>query len=367
MRARSRENPAPGALARPSVAMPPSRWPLIAFGLGLLFVSLLLFQTLEAKRQRVVTPALSTRALAQGAPAPVPELVLPSYSGGYAEPPPRSMAAPAATQIAHSLPPVIQSNPPASRRAVRTPTLPSQGLGRGLTAGAASPPPTYTPPPPANVLPPQPNPPLGTARRPTLGSAGAAASQSVSASIIGDPATTIVEGSLIHAVLETALDSTRGGKVRALVTRDIQGFDGTRVLIPRGSRLIGEYQSDVAPGQKRALVMWTRLLRPDGVSMALQSPAADAMGRAGVEGKVNTHFMERLGATLLRSSIDYGAMAAAQSIGNGAVVVVPQSVQNASEPLAQSMQIRPTLRVKPGTRIAVFVARDLDFSGVDAP
>jgi len=63
-------------------------------------------------------------------------------------------------------------------------------------------------------------------------------------------------------VLETAFDSTRPGLARALVQSDVRGFDGSRVLIPRGSRLIGEYRSDVAPGQHRALVNWTRLIRP---------------------------------------------------------------------------------------------------------
>src|SRR3546814_16231131 len=84
--------------------------------------------------------------------------------------------------------------------------------------------------------------------------------------------TTVPQGTLIPAVLETAFNSTGSGFARALVQRDIYGFDGARVLIPRGSRLHGEYASDTSPGQKRAFVTWTRLIRPDGVTIAPASP-----------------------------------------------------------------------------------------------
>src|SRR3546814_2996545 len=77
--------------------------------------------------------------------------------------------------------------------------------------------------------------------------------------------TTVPQGTLIPAVLETAFNSTGSGFARALVQRDIYGFDGARVLIPLGSRLIGEYASDTSPGQKRAFVTWTRIIRPAGV------------------------------------------------------------------------------------------------------
>ncbi len=82
-------------------------------------------------------------------------------------------------------------------------------------------------------------------------------------------ATTVPQGTLISAVLETAFDSTRTGFARALVQRDIRGFDGTQVLIPRGSRLIGEYATDNAPGQKRAMIAWSRLIRPDGITIEI--------------------------------------------------------------------------------------------------
>jgi type IV secretion system protein VirB10 len=179
-----------------------------------------------------------------------------------------------------------------------------------------------------------------------------------------NPGFTVPQGTVIPAVLETALDSTRPGGVRAIVERDIMGFDGTRVLIPRGSRLYGEYASDVGPGQKRALIRWTRLTRPDAVIVNLDSPAADPLGRAGVGGKVNSHFLERFSGAILQSVLDVGVGVATRSItDNGLILALPGSTQNISP--VQPQQVQRTLKVRQGTSVSVFVARDLDFSIVD--
>lgn len=180
-----------------------------------------------------------------------------------------------------------------------------------------------------------------------------------------NPSQTVVQGAIIQAVMETALDSTRPGMARAIVSRDVRGFDGARVLVPRGSRLVGEYQSDLSPGQNRALVVWTRLLRPDGVTINLQSPAADELGRAGVGGKVNTHFFERFGGAILQSALDLGVGLATRSVVGGAVIVgLPGSSTTVPQINPDSRQIRPTVTVKQGASVSVFVARDLDFSPV---
>lgn len=182
---------------------------------------------------------------------------------------------------------------------------------------------------------------------------------------LGQLASTVPQGTLIPAVLETALDSTRPGYVRALVSRDVRGFDGSRVLVPRGSRLFGEYRADLAPGQNRAFVRWTRLVRPDGVAINLDSPAADALGRAGVQGRVDTHFIERFGQALLRTTVSVGAALAGRSIGdNGVVVALPGAVQTATAP-ATGQQIQPTLTVDAGVGVTVFVAQDLTFPAVE--
>ncbi len=178
-----------------------------------------------------------------------------------------------------------------------------------------------------------------------------------------NPSLTIPQGTVIPAVLETALDSTRAGGVRALVQRDVSGFDGSRVLIPRGSRLYGEYEANLQPGQNRALVRWTRLIRPDGVTIALDSPSSDPLGRAGIRGKVDTKFLQRFGGALLQSVLDIGVGVAVNRATDGVIVALPGSTQNVR--VTEPEQIQPTLKVKHGTSVSVFVARDLDFSTVD--
>ncbi|MGA9580620.1 MAG: TrbI/VirB10 family protein, partial [Allosphingosinicella sp.] len=191
-----------------------------------------------------------------------------------------------------------------------------------------------------------------------------AGDQSVSrvrSGIFANRSTTVPQSTLIPAVLETAFNSRRPGFARAVVSRDVRGFDGSKVLIPRGSRLTGEYRSDIQPGQKRALINWTRLIRPDGVTMAIGSPTADTLGRGGVKGKYNSHFFERFGGAILQTALDIGANVASRQAANGVVVALPGSTQNLGQSL-QSSRIVPTLTVPAGTSISVFVARDLDFS-----
>jgi type IV secretion system protein VirB10 len=175
------------------------------------------------------------------------------------------------------------------------------------------------------------------------------------------------QGTVISAVLETGINSDLPGFARAVVSRDVSGFDGSTVVIPRGSRLIGEYKSGVANGQSRAFVIWSRLLTPEGVSINLGSPGADRLGRGGLEGKADTHFFHRFGAAILLSVIDGAVQALAnQSTGsgvNGIVISSPQQAANvATIALQKDIDIPTTITVAPGQAIRVFVARDLDFS-----
>jgi type IV secretion system protein VirB10 len=205
----------------------------------------------------------------------------------------------------------------------------------------------------------------------TAASSAPAAAPSIAGSraragVFANRSTTVPQGTLIPAVLETALNSTRPGLARAIVSRDVRGFDGSRVLIPRGSRLIGEYQSQVQPGQRRALVNWNRLIRPDGATIAIGSPAGDPLGRGGIRARVNTHFFERFAGAILQSALDIGVNLAASEAG-GTVIVVPGGIQqvSAASQLIQPAQITNTLTVRPGTSISIFVARDLDFTSVE--
>lgn len=177
----------------------------------------------------------------------------------------------------------------------------------------------------------------------------------VQAAPMTNPSTTVTQGTLIPAILETAINTDVPGYVRAVVSQDVRSFDGTKILVPRSSRLIGQYQSGVQQGQKRAYVIWTRLIRPDGASVNLASPAVAFDGTTGLEGKVNSHFFKRFGSAMLLSVIG----------GLGSVVSGGTSVfLGGAQTAVPDADISPTIRVKMGEPIRVFTSRDLDFSTV---
>jgi type IV secretion system protein VirB10 len=175
----------------------------------------------------------------------------------------------------------------------------------------------------------------------------------------------IAQGAVIPAVLETALNSDLPGYARALVSRDVRSFDGSQVLIPRGARLVGQYKSAAETGQSRMLIVWTRLLRPDGVTIQLGSPTTDDLGQAGLAGKVDRHLLQRYGSAVLLSVV--GGLASSGGSNNTVVIgAANQGSSAAGLALQNDGKISPTIRVAPGAPIQVFVARDLNFAE-DAP
>jgi len=173
---------------------------------------------------------------------------------------------------------------------------------------------------------------------------------------------TIPQGAMIPGVLETALDSDLPGFTRAVVSRDVRGFDGSTVLIPQGSRVIGEYKSAAAQGQTRAFIIWTRIIRPDGVSIQIGSSGTDPLGRAGLAGSVNNHFIENYGGAILLSVIEAGITSLATVPSTQVVIgsTTNSGVGGVSSLTAPT--IPPTIKVPQGAPIRIFVARDLDFS-----
>ena len=194
----------------------------------------------------------------------------------------------------------------------------------------------------------------------------------VFASQLRNTKTIVPQGTVIPAILETGINSDLPGFVRAVVSRDVHGFDGTTVLIPRGSKLIGQYRSAVAAGYSRAFVVWSRLLTPDAVSVDIGSPATDQLGRGGIDGESNSHFLQRFGAAILLSVLTAGLDAAVNSTtpqGSTAVVIgSPQQANNvAAIALQKYIDVPTTITVPQGAPVRVFVARDLDFSAVPQP
>jgi type IV secretion system protein VirB10 len=353
---------------RPEVAAGQGRGALYLFVAGMVLLTVLLFNALNGRRHTRTSP--ETRPAA------------PDLSLGGASPP--ALFVPPSPD---DLPPRSAVEAPAQAFAVEPRAADLRG--REPAGGEASvhihqPPLQIFQPPPASYGPPNPGAAGELSRAsgsPVLvfdvtnvesGGAGAAAAGAaataaggpqvasrVRSSRLANPSTTVPQGTSIPAVLETALDSTRPGQARAIVSLDVRGFDGTKILIPRGSRLYGEYQADLQAGQNRALIQWTRLLRPDGVVIAIGSPAADRLGRAGVQGKVDSHFLERFFAAALQSSLDVGVAVASRSVSNGGVVLLPGSL---SQAVPRAPEVKPTLTVDEGRSIAVLVAHDLDFA-----
>ncbi len=173
-----------------------------------------------------------------------------------------------------------------------------------------------------------------------------------------NPTTTVTQGTMIPAILETAINTDVPGFVRAVVSQDVRSYDGSTILVPRSSRLVGQYQSGLQAGQKRVYVIWTRVIRPDGVSVSLGSPATGFDGTTGLAGDVDNHFFSRFGSAMLLSVI--GGLTTVASGGTSVVLGGGQSA--ATTALQQDGQRPPTIRVKMGEPVRVYTARDLDFS-----
>ena len=208
--------------------------------------------------------------------------------------------------------------------------------------------------------------PQGTANERFADRVGGKQAETVQAQQMGNLDRLIPQGAIIGAVMETALNSDLPGYARAVVTKDVLSFDGSSVLIPAGSRVIGEYNSGVAQGASRIFIIWSRLIRPDGVSVALGSPAVDELGRGGLGGKVNRHFLQRFGGAILLSVLTGGISALTASLSRGSAVVVSTSSEatNLAGQALKGGDIPPTIKTQQGALVLIFVARDLDFTAV---
>jgi type IV secretory pathway VirB10-like protein len=184
------------------------------------------------------------------------------------------------------------------------------------------------------------------------------------------PDHTIAEGEFIHATLETAMNSDLPGEVRAVVRDPVYAYTGQKILIPEGSRLIGEYNAAPSNGSasERIFVMWTRIITPAGITIDIQSSGTDALGRAGMASNAkDSHFFQIFGTAALLSIM--GATANTVGVSSSdqpnSADAYRQSIagsfsQSAQSSLGQNMSIKPTLHVYQGAAINVFVARDVE-------
>ncbi|TQN58162.1 TrbI/VirB10 family protein [Agrobacterium tumefaciens] len=211
-----------------------------------------------------------------------------------------------------------------------------------------------------------------------LAAASAAGDRSAKATKIDRIDAVVPEGTLIPGILETAIVSDLPGQIRAVTSQDVYSFDGRRVLIPTGTRLIGEYQSSITRGQKRIFVVWTRLIRDDGIAVRLNSIGTDSLGRSGLTGLVDNKWRERFGSAIMLSIVGAGASYATGYGSSGATNGVTSDGQRGEElarqtiaqtfsdmantALQENLRIPPTISVSQGERIFIFVRQDLDFS-----
>ena len=173
------------------------------------------------------------------------------------------------------------------------------------------------------------------------------------------------KGAFIDCTLETAIDTTLPGMTTCITATDTFSVDGKVVLLERGTKLVGETQSEVQQGSSRVFVLWTEARTPTGVIVPLASPGTDALGRSGLPGEVNRHFWDRFGAAILISVIDVALESALHSGSGGTVIYGPSpAVDIMTEILKSTVNIPPTVIKSQGDRIQVLVARDLDFRSV---
>ncbi|MGG6898281.1 type IV secretion system protein VirB10 [Rhizobium sp. BR 315] len=177
----------------------------------------------------------------------------------------------------------------------------------------------------------------------------------------------VAMGTSIPCVLETALASDQPGFTTCVINRDVLSDNGRVVLMEKGTQVVGEYRGGLQRGQKRLFVLWNRAKTPKGVIVTLASPATDALGRAGVDGYVDTHWWERFGSALLLSIVGDATSYASSQLQDSDVDAqntTSAGQQAAAIAVEQSINIPPTLNKHQGEQVSIFVARDLDFSGI---
>jgi type IV secretion system protein VirB10 len=191
--------------------------------------------------------------------------------------------------------------------------------------------------------------------------------------------TLMLRGTFIRCVLETRIISDIPGFTSCVVTEPVYSFTGRRLLLPKGSKVLGKYDS--GPTGDREAVIWDRVVTPNGVDVNMASPGIDNLGGTGHPGYLNSHWGSRIGSALLISILSdafkyEGEKHGPQStnISDGGVVTqspyqsnTAQTLQDLSSQAVQaSANRKPTLTINQGTVVSIYVAKDVDFSGVVA-
>jgi type IV secretory pathway VirB10-like protein len=173
-------------------------------------------------------------------------------------------------------------------------------------------------------------------------------------------------GAVIPAALVTGIRSDLPGQVSAQVTEDVYDSPtGKVLLIPQGAKLIGQYDAQISFGQSRALLVWTRLIMPNGRSIVLErQPGADSQGYAGLEDAVDNHWGALFKAAILSTVLSVGAEAGTSDSENNLAQAIRQGAsqninQVGQQVVGRSLNVQPTITIRPGFPVRVMVIHDL--------
>ncbi len=185
---------------------------------------------------------------------------------------------------------------------------------------------------------------------------------------IEDPATPfeVMAGTVIPASLITGVNSDLPGTVIAQVTQNIYDtVTGQYVLIPQGAKLIGRYDSVIAFGQSRALLVWSRIIYPDGASIVIDAmPASDVAGYSGLSDQVDFHTFRLLKGVVLSTLLGVGTELSFDDAESDIVAALRESAQTSANQAGQKivqrhLDIQPTIKIRPGWPLRVIVHKDL--------
>lgn len=182
----------------------------------------------------------------------------------------------------------------------------------------------------------------------------------------------VTAGQLIPAVMDGGINSDLPGQIRALVRENVyDGKSGEHLLIPQGTKIIGTYDSQIAYGQERVLVVWHRLIFPDGSTIDLKGMAGtDVSGYSGLKDEVDHHYFRIFGNAMLMSLMSTGANISAQNGMSGNQPATQMAVagmgsqlnQTGSRLINKNLNIQPTLKIRPGYKFNITATKDIVFT-----
>ncbi len=204
-----------------------------------------------------------------------------------------------------------------------------------------------------------------------------AASKVSIAQYLRNPDTLLVRGTYIRCVLETRIITDYPGFTSCIVTEPVYSINGRKLLLPKGSKALGRYQGE--PTGPRVAVIWDRITTPNGLDVTLEGPGVDNLGGSGHPGDYNAHWFSKMSSALMISLISdafkyYAATEgpATDSVTTGGNIVTQPFESNtaktmerlANQAMSKSLSRPATVTINQGTVLNIYVAGDVDFSGV---